>query len=120
MSGEATAAGVDRLLGNQFKIGAEASAAAGPVGRSTEAATDIQMRAKILSYSRTRGLFAGVSLDGAVLKQDRDDNEKLYRRKVSAKEILIEGSVATPRSAQALNNSLTKYSPKGGQTFARL
>jgi lipid-binding SYLF domain-containing protein len=68
----------------------------------------------------TRGLFAGVSLDGAVLKQDRDDNEKLYGRKVSAKEILIEGTVSTPRSAQALNNSLTKYSPKGGKTFARL
>jgi len=112
--------GAKKLVQDSVKLGAEASVAAGPVGRSAEGATDAQLHAEILSYSRTRGLFAGVSLDGAVLKQDRDDNQKLYGRKVSAKEILIEGTVATPRSARALDNSLTKYSPKGGQTFARL
>ena len=70
--------GVDRLLGNQFKIGAEASAAAGPVGRSAEAATDIQMRAKILSYSRSRGLFAGVALNGSTMAADEDANARFY------------------------------------------
>lgn len=112
--------GAKKLVQDSVKLGAEASVTAGPVGRSAEGATDAQLHAEILSYSRTRGLFAGVSLDGAVLKQDAEDNEALYGRKVSAKEILIEGTVATPRSAQGLNNALTKYSPKGGQTFARL
>jgi len=112
--------GAKKLVQDSVKLGAEASVAAGPVGRSAEGATDAQLHAEILSYSRTRGLFAGVSLDGAVLKQDAEDNEALYGRKVSAKEILIEGTVATPRSARGLNNALTKYSPKGGQTFARL
>jgi SH3 domain-containing YSC84-like protein 1 len=112
--------GAKKLVQDSVKLGAEASVAAGPVGRSTEGATDAQLHAEILSYSRTRGLFAGVSLDGAVLKQDAEDNETLYGRKVSAKQILIEGTVATPRSARGLNNALTKYSPKGGQTFARL
>jgi lipid-binding SYLF domain-containing protein len=72
---------------------------------------------QILSYSRTRGLFAGASLSGAVVKQDRDDNEKLYGRKVTAKEILIDGTVRTPQVALALNSALTKYSPKGGESF---
>jgi SH3 domain-containing YSC84-like protein 1 len=112
--------GAKKLVQDSVKLGAEASVTAGPVGRSAEGATDAQLHAEILSYSRTRGLFAGVSLDGAVLKQDAEDNEALYGRKVSAKEILIDGTVATPRAAQGLNNALTKYSPKGGQTFARL
>jgi SH3 domain-containing YSC84-like protein 1 len=112
--------GAKKLVQDSVKLGAEASVAAGPVGRTATGATDAQLHAEILSYSRTRGLFAGASLDGAVLKQDADDNQKLYGRKVSAKEILIDGSVRTPRSARALDNSLTKYSPTGGQTFARL
>jgi SH3 domain-containing YSC84-like protein 1 len=112
--------GMKKLVQDSVKLGAELSAAAGPVGRSAEGATDAQLHAEILSYSRTRGLFAGASLDGAVLKQDNDDNEKLYGRKVSAKEILIDGTVRTPLAAQALDNALTKYSPKGGKTFARL
>jgi lipid-binding SYLF domain-containing protein len=112
--------GMKKLVQDSVKLGAELSAAAGPVGRSAEGATDAQLHAQILSYSRTRGLFAGASLDGAVLKQDSDDNEKLYGRKVTAKEILIDGTVPTPRAARALDNALTKYSPRGGKTFARL
>ncbi len=112
--------GMKKLVQDSVKLGAEASVAAGPVGRSAEGATDAQLHAEILSYSRTRGLFAGVSLDGAVVKQDRDDNEKLYGRKVTAKEILIDGTVPTPRAAQALDSALTKHSPKGGKEFARL
>jgi len=112
--------GMKKLVQDSVKLGAELSAAAGPVGRSAEGATDAQLHAQILSYSRTRGLFAGASLDGAILKQDNDDNEKLYGRKVTAKEILIDGTVPTPRAARALNSALTKYSPKGGKEFARL
>ena len=112
--------GMKKLIQDSVKLGAELSVAAGPVGRSAEGATDAQLHAEILSYSRTRGLFAGASLDGAVVKQDRDDNEKLYGRKVTAKEILIDGTVRTPQAAQALDSALTKYSPKGGQAFARL
>jgi lipid-binding SYLF domain-containing protein len=112
--------GARKLVQDSVKLGAEASVAAGPVGRSAEGATDAQLHAEILSYSRTRGLFAGVSLDGAVMKQDKDDNEKLYGRRVSAKEILIDGTVATPQSARALDNALRKYSPKGGRSFDRV
>ncbi len=112
--------GMKKLVQDSVKLGAELSVAAGPVGRSAEGATDAQLHAEILSYSRTRGLFAGASLDGAVVKQDRGENEKLYGRKLSAKEILIESTVQTPQEAQALDSALTKYSPKGGHTFARL
>ena len=112
--------GAKKLVQDSVKLGAEASVAAGPVGRSAEGATDAQLHAEILSYSRTRGLFAGLSLDGAVVKQDKDDNRKLYGRDVSAKEILIDGTVRTPQAARALDNTLTKYSPKGGQEFKRV
>jgi len=112
--------GTRKLVQDSVKLGAEISAAAGPVGRSAEGATDVQLHAEILSYSRTRGLFAGLSLDGAVVKQDRDDNEKLYGRKVSAKEILITGAVRVPAGARTLDKTLNKYSPKGGQAFARV
>ena len=112
--------GAKKLVQDSIKLGGEASVAAGPVGRSAEGATDAQLHAEILSYSRTRGLFAGLSLDGAVLKQDADDNQKLYGHKVSAQQILIDGTVATPRSAGPLDRALTKYSPKGGQAFRRV
>jgi lipid-binding SYLF domain-containing protein len=112
--------GARKLVQDSIKLGGEASVAAGPVGRSAEGATDAQLHAEILSYSRTRGLFAGLSLDGAVLKQDADDNQKLYGRRVSAQQILIDGTVATPRAAFALDKTLTKYSPKGGQAFRRV
>jgi lipid-binding SYLF domain-containing protein len=112
--------GGKKLVQDSIKLGGEMSVAAGPVGRSAEGATDAQLHAEILSYSRTRGLFAGVSLDGAVVKQDRGDNEKLYGRKVSAKEILIDGEVAVPPAARALDDTLARYSPKGGESFGRV
>jgi len=109
--------GARKLIQDSVKLGADASAAAGPVGRTAEGATDAQLHAEILSYSRTRGLFAGVSLDGTVLKQDHDDNARLYGRPVSAKEILIEGAVASPPSARPLDHLLTRYAPRGGAPF---
>lgn len=112
--------GARKLVQDSVKLGAEASVAAGPVGRSAEGATDAQLHAEILSYSRTRGLFAGLSLDGAVMKQDKDDNRKLYGREVSAKQILIEGKVSSPKSARALDNTLRKFSPQGGRSFDRV
>src|SRR5579863_9918924 len=92
--------GMKKLVQDSVKLGAELSAAAGPVGRAADGATDLQLHAEILSYSRSRGLFAGASLNGAVYKQDRNGNQRLYGRRVSAKEILIEGTVPSPRSAQ--------------------
>ncbi len=82
--------GLENLLRNQFKIGAEGSVAAGPVGRSAEASTDIQMRAEILSYSRARGLFAGVSLNGAAVRQDRDANEFFYGEPYRTRSIVLD------------------------------
>lgn len=111
--------GVKKLLQDSVKLGADVSAAAGPVGRTAEGATDLQMHAEILSYSRTRGLFAGVSLEGAVLKQDTDDNERLYGRKVDAKDILIKGAVLPPSAAGPLDQALAKYSPHGGTPFSK-
>ena len=110
-------AGAKKLLQDKVKLGAEVSATAGPVGRTAEGATDAQLHAEILSYSRTRGLFAGVSLEGQVLKQDTDDNERLYGRKVGPKEILISGAVKSPPAAQSLDQALTKHSPQGGTPF---
>jgi lipid-binding SYLF domain-containing protein len=109
--------GARKLVQDSVKLGAEASVAGGPVGRSAEGGTDAQLHAEILSYSRSQGLFAGLSLEGAVVKQDEGDNQKLYGRKVNAKDILINGAVLTPRAAQGLDNTLAKYSPKGGRAF---
>ncbi len=111
--------GVRKLLQSGVKLGVDASAAAGPVGRTAEGATDVQLHAEILSYSRSRGLFAGVSLEGAVLKQDDDGNKRLYRRSVTPEDILINGDVAAPPAAKALDDILTKYSPHGGAAFAK-
>lgn len=109
--------GAKKLVGDSVKLGAEVSAAAGPVGRSATGATDLQLHAEILSYSRSRGLFAGLSLDGAVMKQDKEDNELLYHRKISARDILINGEMPVPAEAQPLDEILAKYSPKGGNPF---
>jgi lipid-binding SYLF domain-containing protein len=106
--------GVKKLLQDKVTLGAEVSAAAGPVGRTAEGATDAQLHAEILSYSRARGLFAGVSLDGAVLKQDGEDNERLYGHKVDPKDILIRGTEESPAEAQRLDHLLTRYAPRGG------
>jgi lipid-binding SYLF domain-containing protein len=113
-------AGARKLVQDSVKLGGDVSATAGPVGRTAEGATDAQLHAEILSYSRTRGLFAGVSLDGAVMKQDKDDNRDLYGRKVSAREILIDGRVAVPPAAEPLDRALSRYFPRGGQAFASL
>jgi lipid-binding SYLF domain-containing protein len=112
--------GMKKLIHDSVKLGTELSLAVGPVGRSAEGATDVQLHAEILSYSRSRGLFGGASLDGAVYKQDEDNNQKVYGRRVSAKEILIDGTVATPPDAQRLDGTLAKYSSVGGRTFGRL
>lgn len=109
--------GVKKLIQDSVKLGGEVSVAAGPVGRSAEGATDAQLNAEILSYSRARGLFAGLSLDGALMKQDQEDNELLYHRKIDAKDILIAGEVPPPPVALPLDETLAKYSPKGGNPF---
>jgi SH3 domain-containing YSC84-like protein 1 len=111
------AGGAKKLLQSKVTLGADASVAGGPVGRSASAETDAQMHAEILSYSRARGLFGGVALNGAVLKQDNGSNEKLYGRKVSAADILIKGAVSVPPEGRRLDRTLTKYSPRGGQAF---
>jgi lipid-binding SYLF domain-containing protein len=90
------------------------------VGRAADGATDVQLHAEILSYSRSRGLFAGASLNGAVYKQNENANQRLYGRRVTAKELLIDGTVPSPLSAGRLDGTLAKYSPSGGRTFARL
>ncbi len=104
--------GAESLMGSKIKLGADASAAAGPKGRTAAAATDIAMRAEILSYSRSRGLFAGISLEGSTLRPDNGANEKLYGRKLTAKEILRQGKVATPAAAHTLDAELRRASPK--------
>src|SRR6202045_4699444 len=104
-------AGARSLLGSKVKLGADASAAAGPKGRTAEGATDIVMDAEILSYSRNKGLFAGVSLEGSTLRSDGSANEKLYKRKLSAKEIIREGKVGIPACASELVSLLDKKSP---------
>ena len=109
--------GAQKLVQSSVKLGVDASAAAGPVGRKAEGATDLQLRAEILSYSRSRGLFAGVSLEGAVLKQDDDANQRLYGRTVVPKEILFTSKVTVPRPARSLDAALAKYSPHGGAPF---
>jgi lipid-binding SYLF domain-containing protein len=104
--------GAESLMGSKVKLGADAAAAAGPKGRDSAAATDVVMRAEILSYSRSRGLFAGVSLEGSTLRPDNRANDKLYGKKVSAKQIVREGKVSAPASAHELISLLNKTSPK--------
>lgn len=110
--------GAQKLIQSKTKLGTDASVAGGPVGRAAEGATDLQLHAEILTYSRSRGLFAGVSLDGQIVKQDNDANQRLYGRKLDAKEILFGTSVRPPAAARALDAALTKYSPRGGAKFA--
>jgi lipid-binding SYLF domain-containing protein len=104
--------GATSILGSKIKIGADASAAAGPKGRAAAADTDIVMRAEILSYSRSRGLFAGISLEGSTLRSDGSANRKVYGREVSAKNIVREGEVGVPASGRELIALLNKESPK--------
>jgi SH3 domain-containing YSC84-like protein 1 len=104
--------GARSLLSSKVKLGADASAAAGPKGRTAEGATDIVMNAEILSYSRNKGLFAGISLEGSTLRSDGSANEKLYGKKLTAKEIIVEHKVGVPASAHQLVSLLQSKSPK--------
>ena len=99
------------ILSSKVKLGGDVSAAAGPVGRTASAETDATMRAEILSYSRARGAFAGVSLDGSTLRPDNGANEKLYGKKIEAKQIVLEHAVKAPPSASTLISTLDKASP---------
>jgi lipid-binding SYLF domain-containing protein len=99
------------ILNSKVKLGGDVSAAAGPVGRNASAETDVTMRAEILSYSRARGLFAGISLSGSTLRADNDANKSLYGKEVSAEDIVFKGAVAAPASAELLLSELNKKSP---------
>ena len=104
--------GAGSILTSQVKLGADVAAAAGPKGRDAAASTDVTMRAEILSYSRSRGLFAGVSLEGSTLRPDGDGNDRLYGQGVSAKDIVINSKIRPPASADLLISTLNKKSPK--------
>ena len=101
--------GLEQLVKNQFKVGADASVAAGPVGRDASASTDIQMRAQILSYSRSRGLFAGVTLNGSTIRQDRDANERFYGTAYRTGQIVFDGLATAPEAANVWKATLAKY-----------
>jgi len=103
--------GVDSILKSKVKVGADASAAIGPKGRDAEAATDALMRAELLTYSRSRGLFAGVSLEGSTLREDGGANEKIYGKKVTARQIVRQHTVNTPASGRLMISTLQKASP---------
>lgn len=102
----------DNILTSKVKLGGDASAAAGPVGRNASAETDVTLRAEILSYSRARGLFAGISLAGSTLRPDNDANKNLYGKEVKAKDIVFNGAVPAPPSAHLLIATLNKKTPK--------
>jgi lipid-binding SYLF domain-containing protein len=102
--------GVEHLLSNQVKLGAEISAAAGPVGRAGEASTDVQMHAQILSYSRSRGLFAGITVNGSVIKEDVDANTRFYEKTLSSEDIVFGRAGNAPASAGVLKAALARHS----------
>jgi SH3 domain-containing YSC84-like protein 1 len=104
--------GARAILHSKVKLGADASAAAGPKGRTADASTDVTLRAEVLSYSRNRGLFAGLSLEGSTVRPDNDANERIYGKKVQAESIVFKGAVAVPPSAQKLVAYLNQKSPK--------
>ncbi len=104
--------GASAILSSQVKLGGDVSAAAGPKGRSATADTDVTLRAEILSYSRARGLFAGISLAGSTLRPDGDGNGRIYGQGVSAKQIVIDSKVHAPASARLLLATLNKQSPR--------
>jgi lipid-binding SYLF domain-containing protein len=106
------AKGAESILSSKVKLGADASAAAGPKGRDAAADTDVVMKAEVLSYSRSRGLFAGISLEGSTLRSDGGANKNLYGRDLSAKEIVREGKVGTPVAGRPLISLLNQKSPR--------
>lgn len=100
--------GADKLLGSKFTVGADAAVAAGPLGRQASAQTDVTMHAEMLAWSRSRGVFAGISLQGSTLRTDGQENEELYGKELSAKEI-VRGSISAPAAAAAFLAELKKY-----------
>jgi lipid-binding SYLF domain-containing protein len=104
--------GADSILGSKIKLGGDASAAAGPKGRTAGASTDLAMRAEILTYSRSRGLFAGVSLEGSTLRPDGDANDEIYGKHVQPRDIVRNNAVSVPADAQPLIDLLNQKSPK--------
>jgi lipid-binding SYLF domain-containing protein len=104
--------GAKAIFHSKVKLGADASAAAGPKGRDAEAATDATLRAEVLTYSRARGLFAGISLEGSSLRPDNDGNERLYHKKLEAEDIVRKGAVSVPPAAQEMISTLNRKSPK--------
>jgi lipid-binding SYLF domain-containing protein len=104
--------GAKAILSSKVKLGADASASAGPKGRTANASTDVTMRAEVLSYSRSRGLFAGLSLEGSTVRPDNDGNERIYEKKVEAESIVFKGAVAVPPAAQKMVAYLNQKSPK--------
>jgi lipid-binding SYLF domain-containing protein len=107
--------GARGILASKVKLGGDASVAAGPVGRDTSAETDATLRSEILSYSRARGLFAGVSLEGSTIRPDNNDNRRIYGRKIPAREIVLSGTVAVPPAAEQLVATLDARTPKHRQ-----
>jgi len=103
--------GADSILTSKVKLGGDMAAAAGPKGRSAAASTDVTMRAEILSYSRSRGLFAGISLEGSTLRPDNDGNERLYGKGITAKDVVINSAIHAPASAKLLVSTLNRKSP---------
>lgn len=104
--------GADAILSSKIKLGADASATAGPIGRDALAATDGKLQAEILSYSRSRGLFAGISLDGSTLRPDNDASGRIYGRTITAREIVLGGKTAVPPSGRHLVQVLQKGTPR--------
>jgi lipid-binding SYLF domain-containing protein len=104
--------GAHSILSSKVKLGGDASVAAGPLGRTANASTDVTMRAEVLSYSRNRGLFAGLSLEGSTVRPDNDGNERIYGKKVEAESIVFKGAVAVPSAAQKMIAYLNQKSPK--------
>jgi lipid-binding SYLF domain-containing protein len=106
------ARGAHSILSSKVKLGADASVAAGPKGRDAAAETDVTMRSEVLSYSRARGLFAGISLEGSTVRPDNDANERVYGKKLEAESIIFKGAVAVPPPAQKMIAYLNQKSPK--------
>ena len=104
--------GARGILASKVKLGGDASVAAGPVGRDTSAETDASMRAEILTYSRARGLFAGVSLEGSTIRPDNGDNERVYGKKIPARNIVLSGTVTVPPAARQMISTLDAKTPK--------
>src|SRR5277367_1534728 len=112
--------GAHSILHSKVKLGGDASVAAGPVGRSASAESDVTLRAEVLSYSRARGAFAGVSLEGSTVRPDDDANERVYGRKLSAQDIVFRGDTGVPAPAQELVSYLDRKSPKNTSDSAAL